>query len=165
MYVIPLLIVLFDNCTDIILSSSNALLDATPHIIEFENKLELVKYKRCDACLSVKLLMKTREDMGGQTLCSVCHQNGYNRSMFAHPTWFDCNKEEHLEVPDPLLDLREGEKLLIQQISPYVPLMHLQKGSFGCKGHVCSFPQDLQSVCTVLPRLPSDVTVVNVVKT
>ena len=84
--------------------------------------------------------------------------------MFAHPTWTDKHGIKHLTVPKELSDLREGEKLLIQQVSPYIPLQHLQKGTYGCKGHVCSFPQTIHNICTVLPRLPSDITIVNIVK-
>ena len=84
--------------------------------------------------------------------------------MFAHPTWTDNHGIKHLTVPKELSDLREGEKLLIQQVSPYIPLQHLQKGTYGCKGHVCSFPQTIHNICTVLPRLPSDISIVNIVK-
>ena len=84
--------------------------------------------------------------------------------MFPHPTWKGSNGELSFNVPVELQGLREGEKLLLQQISPYVPLQHLQKGAYGCRGHVCSFPQDISSVCLELPRLPSDITVVTVVK-
>ena len=53
--------------------------------------------------------------------------------------------------------------MLIQKISPFIPLHHIKNGTFGIKGHVCSFPQDISSICTELPRLPSDVTIVKVV--
>ena len=86
--------------------------------------------------------------------------------MFSHPVWFKDGKHNspQYNLPPELCGLSEGEKLLIQQVSPYVPLQHLQKGSFGSKGHVCSFPQDISEVCLVLPRLPTDIRVVNVVK-
>ena len=60
--------------------------------------------------------------------------------------------------------MTEGEKLLIQQVSPFVPLQHLQNGSYGAKGHVCSFPQDISNICTKLPRLPSNVNTISIVK-
>ena len=61
--------------------------------------------------------------------------------------------------------LREGEKLLIQKVAPYVPLLHLKDGQIASQGHICSFRQDISSVCNILPRLPSDVHFVKVVKT
>ena len=54
---------------------------------------------------------------------------------------------------------------MIQLVSAYVPLLHLQDGQIGSRGHVCSFVQDISTVCTVLPRLPDDVQFVKVVKT
>lgn len=68
------------------------------------------------------------------------------------------------ELPDELKCLCEGEKLLIQQVAAYVLLLHLKDGQIGSRGHVCSFVQDISSICTVLPRLPDDVQFVKVVK-
>lgn len=79
------------------------------------------------------------------------------------PTWND-GKKEYYNVPVELQGLREGEKLLIQRVSVYVPLLHLQYGQIGARGHVCCFTQDVQEVCNVLPRLPKDVTIVKVVR-
>ena len=53
---------------------------------------------------------------------------------------------------------------MIQQVSAYVPVLHLKDGQIGSRGHVCSFVQDITSLCTVLPRLPSDVHFIKVVK-
>ena len=108
--------------------------------------------------------MKTTKGDDNLEKCHSCNRKKYTTTMFAHPTWKDNNNQVHYEIPHQLLDLTEGEKLLLQQVSPYVPLQHLQKGSYGCKGHVCSFPQDINSVCIELPRLPSDISVVNVIK-
>jgi hypothetical protein len=49
--------------------------------------------------------------------------------------------------------LKRRRKLLIQQISCYVPLQHLRNGQIGCKGHVCCFEQDINEVCTILPMI------------
>jgi len=68
------------------------------------------------------------------------------------PVWYNDDGQAQFHVPECLKDLREGEKLLIQQISPYVPLEHLKQGAHACVGHVCSFPQDIDFVCTELPR-------------
>jgi hypothetical protein len=80
------------------------------------------------------------------------------------PVWIDTNKIVQYHVPEELVGLREGEKLLIQQISVYVPLQHLMYGQVGARGHIVSFPQDVLSVCSTLPRLPSNVQVVRVIK-
>jgi hypothetical protein len=65
-------------------------------------------------------------------------------------------------VPNELSCLREGEKLLIQMVSPYVPSVYIKNGSLGIKGHVCSFPQRVQDLYTTLPRLPSSATFVKI---
>ena len=45
-----------------------------------------------------------------------------------------------------------------------MPLTHVKSGIMGCKGHVCCFPQRLESICTELPRLPSEVNSVKLLR-
>ena len=80
------------------------------------------------------------------------------------PIWFDEDGTPMFHVPEELRVLREGEKLLIQMVSPYVPFVHIKNGTLGMKGHVCSFPQRVQDVCTTLPRLPTEATFVKMVR-
>ena len=108
--------------------------------------------------------MKLSKCKDGLHKCKNCKDHSLAIDMFSHPTWTDREGNIHYTIPQELQGLREGEKLLLQQVSPFVPLQHLQKGNYGCKGHVCSFPQDIQSICTVLPRLPTDINIVNIVK-
>ena len=77
---------------------------------------------------------------------------------------YDKEATAQLHLPEELKILQEGEKLLIQQVAAYVPLLHLKDCQIGSKGHVCSFVQDISCICTVPPRLPDDVHVVKVVK-
>jgi hypothetical protein len=63
-------------------------------------------------------------------------------------------------VPNELSCLWEGEKLLIQMVSPYVSFVHIKNVTLGIKGHVCSFPQRVQDLYTTPPRLPNSATVV-----
>ena len=98
------------------------------------------------------------------TKSTKCFAKRLTRLQFRHPVWIDDDKQVHYTVPEELAELTEGEKLLIQQVSPYIPLQHLHNGSYGAKGHVCLFPQNIHSICTVLPRLPSNVTSISVVK-
>ena len=54
---------------------------------------------------------------------------------------------------------------MIQRISPFVPLhQHIRQGVMGLKGHVCAFEQDINNICTDLPKLPSDVTIIRIMK-
>ena len=67
-------------------------------------------------------------------------------------------------IPRELEDLTLIEKLLIQRISPFVPLEHMYKGTMGLRGHVCAFHQGIKGIATILPRLPSDVSIVRIVR-
>jgi hypothetical protein len=67
-------------------------------------------------------------------------------------------------VPNELSCLQEGEKLLIQMVSPCVPFIHIKNGTLGIKGHVCSSPQRVQDLYTTLPRLPSSATFVKMIR-
>jgi hypothetical protein len=49
-------------------------------------------------------------------------------------------------------------------VSQYVPFVHIKNGTLGIKGHVCSFPQRVQDLHTILPRLPSSATFVKMVR-
>jgi hypothetical protein len=73
------------------------------------------------------------------------------------PIWMDDNGNLQFHVPDVLSCLHEGEKLLIQKVSVYVPLHHLMHGQLGARGHIVSFPQNISEVCDILPRLSEDV--------
>ena len=80
------------------------------------------------------------------------------------PTWKDSNNKIHYEVPKELAVLREGEKLLIQRLSVYVPVYHLYKGQTASKGHCAAFKQDINTIADRLPRLPEKVEFVQIIK-
>ena len=103
--------------------------------------------------------IKIKPSQKNKNICTKCQasqtkDNEMNRYL---PIWIDKTGEVHFELPEELKCLQEGEKLLIQQVSVYVPLLHLKDGQIGSRGHVCSFVQDISNICTVLPRLPEDV--------
>ena len=99
-------------------------------------------------------------------LCTTCQASKPDKEEMERnlPIWYDKNNKVQYHLPKELKCLREGEKLLLQQVSPYVPLIHLKDGQIGSRGHVCSFVQNVTEVCDVLPRLPNDVQFVKVVK-
>ena len=90
---------------------------------------------------------------------AVSVSNPYNL-----PVWYDSQKKIHYKLPKQLKDLRIGEQMMIQRLSLYVPIQYLRFGQTCCSGHVCTFPQDVQTICNILPRLPEDVTQVRVIK-
>jgi hypothetical protein len=54
--------------------------------------------------------------------------------------------------------------MLIQRISPFVPLHHIKNGVMGLRGHVCAFEQDINEFICTLPRAVNDVSLIRVVK-
>ena len=97
-------------------------------------------------------------------LCRDCKDKKCSLDDNIFPVWYDINNVAHFDVPNQLSCLCEGEKLLIQQVSVFVPLHHLKFGQIGTQGHVVSFQQDLSSLCKTLPRLPKDTNLIRVIK-
>lgn len=126
---------------------------------QFEKHLEDMTHNMCPVCRSVSLNLIVRNRQDGKRRCDKCQirytarkVNGQKEGVpYYLPIWHADGKPQY-GVPEELSSLREGEKLLIQQIAPYVPLQHLQHGAYGSQGHVCSFPQQIEDVCTTLPR-------------
>ena len=128
----------------------------------FEAKCMTMVHKKCNACQIVSL----QEIFQSDTCCKSCYGSSAWTKNFADmlPVWINDDEQTQLHVPDELSCLREGERLLIQQISVYVPLHHLMYGQLGAKGHIVSFPQDISDVCKELPRLPNNVSFIRVIK-
>ena len=114
-----------------LLSSESVLTQATPSISKFEEQLSTFKYTKCEACLCVRLNMKLIHGADGIHRCHTCNVKKHTVNTFSHPIWFSSDGTPQYHIPPEMEGLSEGEKLLLQQISPYVPLQHLQKGSFG----------------------------------
>jgi hypothetical protein len=68
------------------------------------------------------------------------------------------------DLPKELAHLTMAEKQLIQRVSPLVPVIHIKNGILGVRGHIVSFFQDISSITTILPRLPSEVSIVKVIR-
>ena len=123
--------------------------------------------KVCQGCLSVSMRTDSNfRTFNGKYLCVDCNfSNNWTACQeLMLPVWYNEEQVIQYNVPPELSCLREGEKLLIQQVSVYVPLHHLMYGQIGCRGHIVSFPQDVSAVCTTLPRLPEQVELIRVIK-
>jgi hypothetical protein len=156
-----------NECMEFLQESQFLSQDEKSSVIEdFERQMQDVHHQHCKIChrTGLNLVMATNE----QDVCSSCKTQGVSTaSLFKEellPFWTDDNGNIQCHVPNELSCLREGEKLLIQRVSPYVPLVHIKNGTLGSKGHVCSFPQNVQEVCTSLPRIPSSVEFVKMVR-
>jgi hypothetical protein len=128
----------------------------------FEEKCSSFVHKKCSTCNIVSM----QEIFAKENMCRSCAN--FNRWTSNYddmvPSWIGEDGKRNEYVPEVLTRLSEGEKLLIQQISMYVPLQHLMYGQIGAKGHIVSFPQDIYDVCRALPRLPEQVQWIRVVK-
>ncbi|MGH3053407.1 MAG: DUF6570 domain-containing protein, partial [Gaiellaceae bacterium] len=70
----------------------------------------------------------------------------------------------HYELPEELVGLRLAERMMIQMVGPITPVVHLQYGVYGSKGHCCTYSRDIGPMCRVLPRLPSRIEMIKVVR-
>jgi len=134
-------------------------------LFEFEETMFNIHPKHCSICHQRKLNMVVKRGMCGR--CRGEHfQNRFTHDNKALPVWIDAvTKQVHYELPKQLKDLSIAEKLLIQKVSPLVPVIHIKNGVMACRGHCVSFFQDISTVCKVFPRLPAEVTMVKVIRT
>lgn len=129
---------------------------------KFEATMLQLSYKKCDVCHQRRLKILVTDG-----ICSRCRsQKG--KYTFCHgnktlPTWVKNNMIKY-SVPPELQNLTIAEKLLIQRISPLIPVIHIKNGSVGSRGHVVSFFQDISGICNELPKLPTDVSVVKILR-
>ena len=116
--------------------------------------------ERCK-CVSLNLSCSKKYD----NICENCTEKDgdYHIKNNLLPIWRDCKKQIHYMLPKELCGMYDAEKMLIQRMSPFIPLHHIKNGTFGLKGHVCTFVQDISSVCNVLPRKPDSIEIVKVI--
>ena len=138
---------------------------------EFDNANAQLHYRRCEACHQVRLdwkLTRINHQIESINCCRKCCKLSLTDIRFLQktlPTWIDPKtKKPQYHVPHQLAILREGEKLIIQRLSVYVPVHHLRMGQTACKGHSAAFRQDIGSIALILPRLPNEVDYVKVIK-
>jgi hypothetical protein len=99
-----------------------------------------LSYKKCDVCHQRRLKILVTDG-----ICSRCRsQKG--KYTFCHgnktlPTWVKNNMIKY-SVPPELQSLTIAEKLLIQRISPLIPVIHIKNGSVGSRGHVVSLDNE-----------------------
>ena len=122
--------------------------------LEFEKMNLNLTHEFCTVCRQVSTNLYLMKRIVGP-ICKDCHLKrcrnpDYKISWL--PTWRDKENIPQYHLPECLDDLREGEKLLIQRVSSYVPIRHMKGGAHGSQGHVCSFPKDIQPMVTELPR-------------
>ena len=132
----------------------------------FESLCQNITHFKCDFCRSVSQNLKV-SFKAGHNICQKCEKNDAASNptdVINLPIWYDDENQPQYQLPTELSCLREAEKLLISMVSVYVPLQHLSMGQLGSKGHVCCFEKDITTICTELPRLPEDISVIRVIR-
>ena len=95
--------------------------------------------------------------------CSKNNDKDFFLSKRLLPIWYK-NDVPQFQMPEELKGLTHAEKMLIQRVSPMVPLHHIKNGVFGLSGHVCAFEQHIDEMASILPRMPSETSVVRVLQ-
>lgn len=135
-------------------------------LLRFEQRMMTLQHGTCSRCRQCSLSITVSKKDSVCTRCQYKKKNNkYDESNMMLPIWFDDDGNAQYEVPEELKCLTMAEILLIQRVAPLVPIVHIRNGTMGLKGHVCSFLQDVNSVATALPRLPSMVKAVKMVRT
>jgi hypothetical protein len=129
---------------------------------KFESNLQNLKLNHCVCCWQVKIGIT----LDSNNHCNECKNLPTNHYIEQRvlPVWYDKNGMVNYELPEQLVELTLGEKMLIQAAAPFVPLRHIWKDQVGVKGHVCSFPQSVDEIAHELPRLPHNVNVVRMIR-
>jgi hypothetical protein len=117
--------------------------------LQFEEQMKNIEFGTCCICQQRRLDLMLKNE-----ICLRCtNQKGnytLSHSNKTLPTWMNKNKIMYT-LPKELQDLTLAEKLLIQKVSPLVPVVHIKNGSTGYRGHVVSFFQDISTICQELP--------------
>lgn len=136
--------------------------------VDFEDKCANLNHQTCSCCHTIGLRVHGVPKKGG--VCSNCKKfkdDKYYLNRGCLPVWFrngDTKNKAQFRVPRVLTCLTQAEKLLIQRVSPLVPLHHIKNGTCGVSGHVCAFEQDINEFVQRLPRKRDDTTILQVVK-
>ena len=139
-------------------------IDKSNVIFGFENETSILKHSKCICCRMVRLDLKINK-RGICRKCAPLKNEKFYLQVDALPVWYNDEGIPQYYVPSVLSSLTQAEKLLVQRISPFVPLQHLKQGTFGLSGHVCAFEQDVNEFLTRLPRQRDDVSMIRVLRT
>lgn len=141
---------------------NNSMSSFVKQTLQFEENMCNISYNTCLICHQGRLNLAVKDG-----ICSRCESQRGNYT-FCHdnktlPTWMMGNAVMY-SIPPELKNLTLAEKLLIQRVSPLVPVIHIKNGSIGSRGHVVSFFQDISGICNELPKIPSEIQMVKVIR-
>jgi hypothetical protein len=132
-------------------------------ILQFEFKMYSVKQQKCSIC-QTKTLGHLFDSQNSQ-LCVKCQNlkfKSHKEKVDSYiennmlPIWYDEQGVIHYELPEQLIGLTHGEKMLLQRVAVTCPIIHIHQGAFGIKGHTCCFRKESVAKCDTLPRVKAD---------
>ena len=132
-------------------------------ILDFEVKCQGMRHRHCKCCQTVRIAMDVSVTKSFCENCAKKQNDDFYLENKALPVWYKEGLPQY-QLPMELQELSHAEKMLIQRISPFVPLYHIKWGTFGLSGHVCAFEQDIEGFCARLPRDRSDVSMMKVMQ-
>jgi hypothetical protein len=103
---------------------------------QFESKLLNLNLGLCINCHQRRLGLQITNN-----ICGRCNKHS-NKETYSHankvlPTWINDQGQVLFEIPVELSSLTIAEKLLIQRVSPLIPVIHIKKLYYGIKGTHC----------------------------
>lgn len=132
-------------------------------MVHFEEECLDMKHVVCKCCHRASLNLSLNSNGYCTTKCGPMKNKNLFIEKKALPIWYDGTTVQYT-VPECLSVLSTAEKMLIQKVSPFVPLHHLKYGVMGVTGHCCAFDADIIGFVNTLPRQKNDVSMLRVLK-
>ena len=111
----------------------------------------------CHVCNECYVGIKVFQIQDGPKCARCKSERGAHR-------FFVWNNMDPKEQPHMLAVLTQVEEMLIARISPILQVSHAPGGQYKYSGHTISFPQDIQSVTSLLSRRVENLDVLIVCK-
>ena len=133
-------------------------------ICDFEGVMKQTRHNHCKCCRRIRI----KQELSKKGICVSCKRfkdNEYYLRNDGLPVWYmhgDVRNRPNYHLPPELKNLSLAEKMLIQRVSPFVPLQHIKNGVMGLKGHVCAFEQNIDGFVSQLPRPIEEIDIIRV---
>lgn len=124
-------------------------------------------HTHCKCCRQIRI----KHNINKSNICVSCKKHkdpSYFLRNDGLPIWYangDKSTDPQFHLPQELQNLTLAEKMLIQRVSPFVPLHHVKNGIMGLKGHVCAFEQNIKDMAQTLPRPHAEIDILRVEQT
>ena len=121
-------------------------------IIEFAEKMNNIQLNLCAICQERRPNLPVNQS----GVCSRCQNDRQGTvKLFGKDNLMDPGA-----VPSELQELTQIEEILIAQYVPFMSVTTRPYGQLAYSGHTINFPQDIGEICSILPRLSSQIGVI-----